>query len=158
MVGGRLLEGIMARPTILVVDDEQDILTAVQAFLGNALNADVITAPGGQQALDKLANAAAPIDLVVSDFRMPGMDGLHFLRRAAEMRPNVPRILMTAFPDMQLAIAALNQAHIQRFLTKPVEPDDLLRVVEETLHLGRTARLRDEALHRGVDVAHRPKA
>jgi DNA-binding NtrC family response regulator len=136
----------MPAPCVLIVDDEPDILAALETFLKAALGVQVLKADSGAAGL--AAMRKTPVDLVVSDFRMPVMDGLHFLRRAAELRPEVPRILLTAFPDMQLAIQAINEAGIARFLTKPVDPDQLASVVKDLLSESRRRRLGHEALER----------
>ena len=120
----------MAGESILVVDDEEDILLTLRAFLEGVMGAKVVTARSGAEALEKMAKAKEPFDLVISDYRMPAMDGLHFLRRAGEMRPEAPRVLLTAYPDTRLAIDAVNQARIVRFLTKPIDPDKLQGVVQ----------------------------
>ncbi|MEA3203435.1 MAG: hypothetical protein QOI63_1110, partial [Thermoplasmata archaeon] len=73
------------------------------------------------------------VDLVISDFRMPEMDGLEFLRRARAQTPGLPCILMTAYPDARLAVEAVNQAHVNHFLVKPVEPEQLAAVVGSLL-------------------------
>lgn len=136
----------MAAARLLIVDDEDDILASLEAFLKAALGAEVVKANSGAAGLAALSKT--PVDLVISDYRMPGMDGLHFLRRAAEMRPEAPRILLTAFPDMHLAIEAINQAHISRFLTKPVDPDQLANLVKDLLSETRRKRLGYQALER----------
>jgi DNA-binding NtrC family response regulator len=136
----------MAVARLLIVDDEEDILTSLESFLTGALGVEVVKADSGAAGLTALSKTS--FDLVISDFRMPVMDGLHFLRRAAEMRPEVPRILLTAFPDMHLAIQAINQARIARFLTKPVDPDQLANIVKDLLSETRRKRLGHEALQR----------
>ncbi|MFA5944826.1 MAG: response regulator [Candidatus Thermoplasmatota archaeon] len=146
----------MARARILVVDDEADILAAVKGFLEGAMEVEVVTANSGAEGLE--AMRSGPVDLILSDFRMPNMDGLEFLRRAAEMRPELPRVLMTAFPDMQLAISALNQAHIAHFVTKPVDPEKLRDMLEHLLSTTRKGRQRDQALQRLAAVAGEKKS
>lgn len=138
-----------ARAQVLLVDDEADILLAAKAYLAGALPVDILTASSGTAALDLLRSGAKP-DLVVSDYRMPGMDGLTLLTEVGKMLPDRPRVLMTAYPDMQLAIVALNEARIARFLTKPIDPARLEAEVRELLETSRKQRAREQALRRAA--------
>jgi DNA-binding NtrC family response regulator len=113
---------------ILVVDDEVDILSSVRTFLEEDLGVEVVAAFSGEQGLAALRDG--DIDVVMSDYRMPVMDGLEFLRQAKAMAPDVPRVLLTAYPDIQLAADALNQARISQFLSKPVQPRRLAEVMK----------------------------
>ena len=138
----------MARSRVLLVDDEPDILSALKTFLEGSLQVDVVAAPSGAAALN--AMGSTEFDLVVSDFRMPLMDGMQFLRQASQLRPEIPRVLMTAFPDMQLALDALNKASIRQFLTKPIDPDRLVQLVGELLSERRRRRQREDAFGRAT--------
>src|SRR5688500_18915700 len=115
-----------------------DILTALRNYLEGALGAEVLAASSGAEGLKRLETTT--VDLVVSDYRMPLMNGVEFLRKMRVKHPDIPRILLTAYPDMDLAIRALNDAAIVQFLTKPVEPERLLEVVRKQLNLARRAR------------------
>jgi DNA-binding NtrC family response regulator len=97
------------------------------------------------------------VDLIVSDYKMPGMNGLEFLEKARQAAPQVPRIMMTAFPDLEIAIAAINDARIETFFTKPLDPDRILEVVRGTLAERRAKGQRDQALARALDAARRAK-
>lgn len=122
-----------ARRRLLVVDDEPDILRSVKAYLEGALGIEVLTATSGLDGLALLR--ASPVDLVISDFLMPGMNGLQFLAAAMELRPGVPRIMLTAFPDLDLVAKALRQAGISMFLIKPIQPAALEEAVLRELGL-----------------------
>ena len=142
------------RQTILLVDDEEDIRESLKALFETCLEgATVRTAAGGQEALDLLERE--PVDIIISDYKMPGMTGLDFLQRAAKRSPSVPRILVTAFPDLEIAIRAINEANIENFFTKPFEPDQVLNVVRQLLHEQRVQQLRDRSFARSLELVRR---
>lgn len=117
---------------VLAVDDEQEILDSIRAFLEGALpGVKVLTATSGEQALRVLSSQQ--VNLVLADYRMPVQDGLAFLIAAERQAPDVPRIMMTAYPEAELAVNALHQAHVQRFLVKPIDPGELRRHVAKLL-------------------------
>lgn len=138
---------------VLIVDDEADILDGLRDFLQAKLPVEVVTVPNGQAGLDELRRQ--PIDLILSDYKMPGMNGLEFLAEAQRVRPVAARIMMTAFADLDLALQALNEARILHFFTKPIEPDQLLEVVGAILRALEATRQRDAALSRSLDVMRR---
>jgi len=109
-------------PRILCVDDEPNVLTAMERTLFEQF--DVLTAPGGRAGLN-LIRSQGPFAVVVSDMRMPEMDGAAFLAQAREIAPDTVRILLTGQADTDAAIAAVNKGNIFRFLCKPC-PQDLL--------------------------------
>lgn len=113
---------------LLVVEDEEDIRELLAELLGSSLeNVVVESRPDAQAALRAIA--ANPPDLIITDYKMPGMNGLDFLMHVRLQHPNVPAILITAFPDLDIAIRAINEARVQSFLQKPIDPQQVLRVV-----------------------------
>lgn len=115
---------------VLVVDDELDIRDAIKDILEHALkNVHVYTAESGDEGLGILRNSH--IDLIVSDYKMPGMNGLEFLQRARRVAPRVPRILITAFERELADELAPNEDAL--VLTKPLDPRPLIRTCEKIL-------------------------
>lgn len=124
-----------ARPpvqTILLVDDEPDILESLADVLSLHLpGVTLIKASSGKAALEVLARQA--VGLIVSDYRMPSMDGLEFLTLARKTAPSTPRILITAYPELGVAVRAINEAQIQNFIAKPIAPLALIEVINAAL-------------------------
>jgi adenylate cyclase len=142
--------------TILIVDDEPDILDSLKELLEGAVpNVEVQTATDGVAGLEVLASH--PVKIIISDFKMAGMNGLEFLRQARDQAPNVARILITAFPDLQIAIEAINKAAIENFFTKPLDPDEVVRVVANMLEKKVREMQRDRAFARAMDLKRNDK-
>ncbi len=114
------------KPRVLCVDDEPQILEGLALHLRRHYELD--TASGGADALEILARQPA-VAVVISDMRMPGMDGATFLARARQVTPDAVRMLLTGQADIDAAIAAINEGQIFRFLTKPCPPPTLLASV-----------------------------
>ena len=114
------------KKTILCVDDEQMILDSLSLTLGREYK--VITASSGAQGLQELKNHPE-IGVVLSDMRMPEMNGAEFLQRAFALSPNSTRMLLTGETDLNSAVKAVNEGKIFRFLKKPCPPPELLSAV-----------------------------
>jgi response regulator RpfG family c-di-GMP phosphodiesterase len=115
---------------VLFVDDEPNILEALQRTLRKQV--DLHTATSGAEGLVKLKESG-PFALVVSDMRMPVMNGAQFLAKAREQAPDTVRMILSGQADFQATIAAVNEGHIYRFLSKPCPPDQLLAAVADGL-------------------------
>ena len=111
------------RHKVLCVDDEPNVLEGLALHLRRRY--DVTTAPNGASGL-KLIEDGGNFTVVMSDMRMPGMDGAEFLSRVRQIAPDSVRMLLTGQAEMKSAILAINQGQIFRFLTKPCPPVDLL--------------------------------
>lgn len=121
-----------AERTVLVVDDEPDVLQTLGTFLEAYLEGTrVVTAADAHEALEILEHE--PVDAVVSDYRMPEMDGLMFLKRAKEIAPDAARVMITAFPQLPVATRAVEEAHIHQYFVKPFEPEELLATLRDVL-------------------------
>lgn len=112
---------------ILIVDDEIEILAAMQRNLRNDYL--VTVAKGAKEALE-IINSSAPFAVILSDFKMPEMNGLELLRIVKSNFPDTIRVLLTGYADLDLSIKAINDGYVFRFLTKPVE----FEVIKQTLN------------------------
>ena len=112
----------MAEHAVLFVDDEGNILKAVQRLLRNE-PWDVLTASRGSEALEILDQT--PAQVVVSDQRMPEMSGVDLLQAIRERRPNVVRMMLTGYTEMNVAVEAINRGEIFRLITKPWNDEEL---------------------------------
>ena len=110
----------MIEDKILFVDDDPNILQAYQRMLSEHLTVE--TAEGGEKGLFFLENRG-PYAVVISDLRMPGMDGIEFLSKVTETTPDTVRMMLTGNADLGTAVQAVNEGNIFRFLTKPCPPD-----------------------------------
>ncbi len=111
---------------ILCVDDEANILNACQRALRKRFHIE--TALGAEPALAQI-DAQGPYAVVVSDMRMPGMDGVQLLSEVRRRAPDSVRIMLTGFADVQTAMEAVNEGNIFRFLTKPCSPETLAKAL-----------------------------
>ncbi|WP_440873961.1 response regulator [Thalassotalea sp. PLHSN55] len=116
--------------SILCVDDERIILRSMQRLFHNKAY-QVFVAENGQKALDILAKT--PINVIISDMRMPEMDGPTLLEKAAKLYPDTYRIVLSGYADFDSTIAAVNLGKINRFINKPWNNSELVAVVEECL-------------------------
>lgn len=118
------------RSKILFVDDEANILSALNRLF-RPLGHQIFTANSGAQGLELLATET--MDLVVSDMRMPEMDGAQFLAQVANQWPDTIRILLTGYADINSTVSAINNGAIYRYVSKPWEENDLKLTVQRAL-------------------------
>ena len=117
--------------TLVIVDDEQMVLSSLQSFLEleTEYNLQSFTSPSA--ALDYAL--AGPVDVVLSDFLMPGMNGIELLGRIREKHPHAPRILLTGYADKESAIKAINDIGLFQYIEKPWDNTNLLIVLRNAL-------------------------
>ncbi len=120
-----------AANTIVIVDDEEMVLTSLSSLLSLETNYDVRTFTSVREALEFVRNN--DIDLVVSDYLMPEMNGIQFLARVREIKPEVPRIILTGYADKENAIKAINDVGLFQYIEKPWDNDDILLVLRNGL-------------------------
>ncbi|MDP2991793.1 MAG: ATPase, T2SS/T4P/T4SS family, partial [Deltaproteobacteria bacterium] len=116
--------------TILFVDDEENVLSALRRVFRRE-NYKALTAKGGIEALNILAQE--PVQVVVSDFKMPEMDGAAFLRAVKDKYPQTIRIMLTGYADVGAIMGAVNEGAVYKFITKPWNDDDLRLTVSLAL-------------------------
>lgn len=132
-------------PHVLCVDDEPKVLEALALNLRRQYR--VSTAKSGQDALAILDGGDQPA-VVVSDMRMPGMDGATFLSQVKERAPDTVRLLLTGQTDLDSAIAAVNQGQVFRFLTKPCNPQSFLLAIAAAANQHRLITAEKELLEK----------
>lgn len=128
---------------ILFVDDEPNVLAAFRRQFHGGY--DVATACGGEEGVAAV-RGSEPFAVIVSDMRMPGMDGAQFLGRIRELAPDSVRVLLTGYADQRSAVAAVNEGNIFRFLTKPCPPEVLTKALEACVRQYRLIRAEKELL------------
>jgi len=111
---------------ILFVDDEKSVLDGFRRLLHGEF--EIQTALGGSQALAEL-HLFGPYAIVISDMNMPDMNGAEFLGRVRQLAPTTVRMLLTGYKDVNIAIAAVNEGRIFRYLTKPCKKSDLVQAI-----------------------------
>ncbi len=116
----------MRKATVLFVDDEEHVLRSIDRIVIRE-SFVALFATGAKQALELIA--AQPIDVVVSDMKMPDMDGLSLLCKVKEQHPGIVRIVLSGFSQVSQVLAAVNKGEIFRFLTKPLDDPNEFRIV-----------------------------
>lgn len=119
-----------SKRTILLVDDEVSVTNSLKRMLDTE-GYNVLTAISAEQAFELLANNS--ISVVISDHRMPIMTGIEFLRKIKDIHPNVVRILMTGFADLEAVTEAVNQGGVLKFISKPWNDDSVKSSVSEAI-------------------------
>lgn len=128
---------------ILFVDDDTKILSSFRRNLNDIY--DVYEAEGGAKGLEVLKEEG-PFAVVVSDLKMPGMDGIEFLRKASVAFPDTVRVMLTGYADLDAAISAVNKGGIFRFMTKPCENEVIIQVLDSCIEQYRLVMAERELL------------
>jgi response regulator RpfG family c-di-GMP phosphodiesterase len=119
----------MSSGLVLLVDDEQKILSSLTRELFELEICDVVTAQSGPEGLEVLKNTPN-VMVIISDYHMPGMDGIRFLGEAQKISPHSTRIMLTGAADLEMAIQAINVGRIFRFLIKPCSGEILISTIK----------------------------
>ena len=130
----------MNRPVLLIADDDEQVLAALRRDLRGRYRESysIVSAPSGESALATIRELKARGDslaMVISDQRMPGMHGTDLLAQSRDVYPLARRVLLTAYPDIDAAIRAINVAHLDHYLSKPWQPPEecLFPVIDDLL-------------------------
>ncbi len=134
----------MKKYTILIVDDEELILKSIFRVLRND-NYQILTAQSGEEGLAVLKDCE--VQLVISDQQMPGMNGLEFLKHVKIDYPQVLTIMLTGHAEIEIAMDAINDAGVYKFILKPWDDNDFKVTVRRALEALELVRERDSLLH-----------
>jgi DNA-binding NtrC family response regulator len=118
-------------PHIVIVDDEDIVLTSISSFLELETEYVLHTFNSPHKALEYVKDNE--VDLVVSDYLMPEMDGMSFLAQVRDLKPSVPRIILTGYADKENAIKAINEVGLFQYIEKPWDNDDMLIIFRNGL-------------------------
>ena len=144
----------MKKHSVLIVDDEQENINLLSNILGEEYTLhQSLDAAGALSLLRK-----NEIHLILTDQRMPGLTGVELLEKAREARPDCVRMLITAYPDVNNAIQAINRGHVHRYIAKPFDSAELKLAIQqelEHLDLVRANRRLNEEMGRMVDELFR---
>jgi FixJ family two-component response regulator len=119
----------MSAYTLLVVDDEPNVLKAIRRLFAGA-DYDILTAESGEAGLRFFESHT--FHLVISDYRMPGMNGVQFLSKVKELYPETIRIILSGYADVAAIVEAINDGQIYKFLAKPWNDQELLTAVRRS--------------------------
>jgi len=117
--------------TVVIVDDESMVLASLQSFLELETEYTIRPFTSPQEALDYSRDGA--VDLVVSDFLMPDMNGIQMLEEFGRRHPHAPRVLLTGYADKESAIQAINEVGLFQYIEKPWDNSNLLVVFRNAL-------------------------
>ena len=137
------------QPVIAIVDDEEMVLASLRSFLALETDYEVVTFSSPRRALAELAGGN--LDLVVSDYLMPEMNGIDFLLEIKKLHPFATRVLLTGYADKENAIKAINEVGIYQYLEKPWDNDDLRLTIKNGLE----RRFLMERLERKIEEVQR---
>jgi len=139
------------RPTILILDDEEMVTTSLRNLFRLQSNYKIVVYTSPEQALEEASRT--PVDLVITDYLMPGMDGITFLSRFKDIHPHAVRILLTGYADKENAIKAINTVGLYQYIEKPWDNEALMLVVKNGLEKGQLIRALEKKIAE-LDQAH----
>jgi len=125
---------------IMIVDDEPAILSSLKRLLravpcgygGSVYPLDVETFDAPMAALERAGHA--PFDLIMTDYRMPRMDGVELLKKIRQVQPDAARLILSGYADLNVLVSAINEVEIYRFIAKPWNDYELVSAIGQALH------------------------
>jgi len=127
------------KETVIIVDDEEMVLKSLGAFLSLETEYNVQTFVSAHDALKFIESNGA--NVVISDYLMPEMDGMRFLKQVKELKPEIPRIILTGYADKENAIKGINEVGLYQYLEKPWDNSDLLILLRNALERQRLVKM-----------------
>ncbi|MCH8128025.1 response regulator [candidate division KSB1 bacterium] len=121
------MESTSGNGKIVIVDDEDMVLTSLNSFLALETEYEVSTFTSAKNAIEYIKEN--DIDVVISDYLMPEMDGMSFLAEVKKINPQIPRIILTGYADKENAIKAINEVGLFQYIEKPWDNADLLIII-----------------------------
>ncbi len=131
---------MIKKHTILVVDHEESFIEYIQRMMSDE-NYTLITVASAQEGLDILEKQQ--VSMVISEYEIPLMNGLEFLEKVRIIYPNILTIMVTEHADIDLAIKAINEAGVYKFLLKPLDDIDFKNMIKKTLESLQVIKERD---------------
>ncbi len=116
---------------VLLVDDEEMVITSIKSFLTLETDYEVVSFTLPHEALEYVKSNK--VDLVISDYLMPAMDGIEFLALVKDHQPEATRVLLTGYADKENAIKAINDVGLYQYIEKPWENEDLKLIIRNGL-------------------------
>ena len=127
------------KETVIIVDDEEMVLKSLGAFLSLETEYNVQTFVSANAALKFIESNGG--NVVISDYLMPEMDGMMFLKHVKELKPEIPRIILTGYADKENAIKGINEVGLYQYLEKPWDNSDLLIILRNALERQRLVKM-----------------
>lgn len=137
--------------TIVLVDDEEMVLTSLKSILALETDYNVNTFLSAGEALEFIGNNE--VDLVISDYLMPEMDGITFLAKVRDIKPEIPRIILTGYADKENAIKAINEVGLYQYIEKPWDNEDLMIIIRNGLEKQKLLKKLQEKIQE-INVAY----
>jgi DNA-binding NtrC family response regulator len=118
-------------PVVVIVDDEEMVLTSLRSFLTLETDYEVQTFNSPKKALESIRGTT--VDLVISDYLMPEMNGIDLLAEIKKLQPYATRVLLTGYADKENAIKAINEVGLYQYIEKPWQNDELKLIIQNGL-------------------------